>query len=398
MDSVGALAIPPPVVRVLEALAAGGHEAFLVGPCVRGLLAGDAVRDFEVATSAAGDAVLARFPGAVPLDAACGRAMVPTPAGPVDVVPYACGEGIEGELGHRAFTLHAVALSATGEIVDPFEGRADAGKALLRGVGSPAERLAKDPLRALRAVRLVATEDLEIASDLADAIPTVAADIVRMPAARVREELTALLLGACAPRGLALLRASGLEAVLAPGVGEDAARVVGAVPADLELRLAAWLRGARAVSALRRLRFPRPRVLAVERILQLHPVDAGGRSQPEPRTRRLARRDPTRLRGLLALREAEIAVNDEGPAARERLARLREALQRASREPSRPQPDLALDGAAVMETLGCGPGPHVGRALRHLSQVVAADPACNEPEALRERLRAWWSETGSRDR
>lgn len=391
MSPVGTLAIPPPVVRVLETLDAGGHEAFLVGPCVRSLLAGDDVRDFEVVTSAAGDAVLAHFPNAVPLDAARGRAMVPTGAGPVDVVPYTRGGAIDGELAHRAFTLHAVAISAAGEIVDPFEGRADAGKALLRGVGPPAERLAEDPLRALRALRLVATEDLEIAPDLADAIPAVAAEITRVPAARVREELVPLLLGVCASRGLALLRASGLEAVLAPGVREDAARVVGALPADLELRLAAWLRGARAVSALRRLRFPRPRVLAVERLLQLHPVDAGGRSQPEPRTRRLARRDPARLQGLLALREAEIAANDEGPAARERLTRLREALLHASREPSRPQPDLALDGAAVMETLGCGPGPHVGRALRHLSGVVAADPACNEPEALREKLRAWWN-------
>ena len=42
-----------------------------------------------------------------------------------------------------------------------------------------------------------------------------------------------------------------------------------------------------------------------------------------------------------------------------------------------------------MEILRCGPGPEVGRALRHLAKAVAADPACNSAEALRERLLAW---------
>lgn len=386
----GALALPPPVVRLLEALDAAGHQAFLVGSCVRTLLAGDVARDFEIVTSASADAVLALFATAVPVDPAQGRAMVPTAAGPVDVVPFARGASIDAELSHRAFTIHAIAVSPAGEVTDPFEGRADAGKALLRSVGPPAERLAEDPLRALRAARLVATEDLEIAPDLAAALPGVAPEIARVPTVRVRQELAALLLGASVSRGLALLRASGLEAVIAPGVRPDAAWVAGAVPADLELRLAAWLRGTRAVSVLRRLRFPRPRVVAVERLLQMHPIDGPGRAQPESRARRLARRSPAWLQGLVALREAEIEANDEGPEARERLAHLQASLRRATLEQARTRPALALDGGDVMQILGCGPGPHVGRALRHLAEGVAADPGSNDPETLRGRLLAWW--------
>ena len=52
--------------------------------------------------------------------------------------------------------------------------------------------------------------------------------------------------------------------------------------------------------------------------------------------------------------------------------------------------DLALDGRAVMEALGIGPGPHVGEALRHLLDRVLQDPGLNDPAALESELRGWW--------
>ena len=96
------------------------------------------------------------------------------------------------------------------------------------------------------------------------------------------------------------------------------------------------------------------------------------------------------LPGLLALRDAEIAVRGEGAPARERLAALRRAIERVhAPEAEGGEIALALDGRAVMEILACGPGPEIGRALRQLAKAVAADPACNTAEALRERLLAW---------
>jgi len=50
---------------------------------------------------------------------------------------------------------------------------------------------------------------------------------------------------------------------------------------------------------------------------------------------------------------------------------------------------LALGGADVMQLLGSGPGPHVGRALAHLARIVAEDPARNESAALTTELLAW---------
>jgi len=390
MSDPGSVALPPAVADVVGQLAARGHETHAVGPAVRALLDGEPVRDFEVATAADGRALLALFPRAVPIDPAPRRLVLPSAAGPIELVSHAYGSGICGELSHRDFTIHAVAADAEGCVLDPFAGGVDAAAARLRCVGRAPERFAEDPLRMLRAARIVATRGLAPAASLVAAMRDARDRITEVAEARVRGELQALLLGRYANRGLALLRETGLEAVLADGVGADAAALVAALPADLDLRLAAWLRGARAVRILRRLRVPRPRVVAVERLLHLHPIDAVAQPENDAAFRRLVRRSQPLLPGLLALREAEIAVRGEGAPARERVAALRRAIDRAlSPDAEDAAVALALDGRAVMEILACGPGPEIGQALRHLAKAVAADPACNTAEALRERLLAW---------
>jgi tRNA nucleotidyltransferase/poly(A) polymerase len=386
----GSVHLPPAVAAVVSQLAAHGYEAHAVGAAVRGLLDGELVRDFEVATSASGRALLALFERAVPLDAAPHRLLLPTDAGPVELVPHARGAGICEELAHRDFTVHALAVDAEGRLLDPFAGRADAAAARLRCVGRAPDRFAEDPLRMLRAARLVATLGLAPAASVVAALREGPDRITEVHEARVRGELHALLLGRFADRGLALLRETGLESVIAEGVAADAAAVVAALPPDLELRLAAWLRGTRVVRTLRRLREPRPRVIAVERLLHLHPIDAIAHPTHDAAFRRLVRRSDALLPGLIALRAAEIAVRGEGARASDRLESLRRAIERArAPEADTAEIALALDGRAVMEILACGPGPEVGRALRHLVKAVAADPACNTADALRERLLAW---------
>lgn len=391
MSDPGPVRLPLAVATAIATLVARGHRAHLVGPAVRALLAGEPVRDFEVATTAEAGALLALFPMAIPLDAVGRRLVLPTSAGPVDLVPYRCGGDLLGELAHRDFTIHALAADANGRVLDPFAGQRDARAARLRCVGHAAERFAEDPLRMLRAVRLVATDDLTADLDMVAALRDARARITAIPAAPLRAELHVLLLGRAVERGLALLRECGLEAELAPGVAPDSARVVGALPPDLELRLAGWLRGTRVVRILRRLREPWPRVIAVERLLHLHPIDGIARPEPDPALRRLVRRSRSLWPGLLALRGAEIAARGEGAAARERLERLRQVFEQASAPPVRFDVRLALGGRAVMEILGCGPGPEVGRALQQLAKAVAADPACNTADGLRERLLAWRS-------
>jgi len=262
---------------------------------------------------------------------------------------------------------------------------------MLRAVGDASERMAEDPLRALRAARLVSELGVRADPALERAMREVAPRMAQIARSRIRQELRALLLGRDAAEGLRLLRRGGIESVLAPGVRGDAPAIVARLPCELALRLAGWLRGANAARILRRLRYPRVHVAHIERVLALHPIDARARTALDPHLRRLARRDPAGLRHLLALRQAELAERGESSEGLERLRGRIDALERAESLEQR-RGALALQGTAVMDHLGCEPGPRVGRALRFLAEAVAQDPSCNEPAALRALLDAWCDE------
>jgi tRNA nucleotidyltransferase (CCA-adding enzyme) len=390
-------ALPEPVQALLDALARAGHEAVLVGGCVRDRARGAPVHDWDVATSASPDALLALFPRAVPIGLRFGTVMVPTAAGPVDVTQYR-GATLEADLSRRDFTLDAIAFDPVRRrAIDPHGGLGDLAARRLRAVGRAEDRLAEDPLRALRAARIAAELSLEVDPALAAALPASAGPLLGVAAERVRSELLRLLAAPAPMPGLALLRRSGLEAVLVPQAREDALRVIAALAPDVTLRLAAWLRDTAAASVLARWRIGRVRRLDVETLLALHPVDerAGGDDAGARRLRKRAGSE-TQLERALALREAECAaggVPDPG-AVRLALAALRERIARTQAQ-AVARAELALSGADVMECLGVGPGPRVGAALRHLLERVLEDPSENTPERLRERLRAWSAAQGA---
>jgi tRNA nucleotidyltransferase (CCA-adding enzyme) len=381
---------PPAVLALCEALRAHGHEAVLVGGGVRDALLARPVRDWDIATSASVDALLALFPRAIPVGASArhGTALVPTPTGPVDITTYR-GADLAADLARRDFTVNAMAFDPHAQrLIDPHDGRAHLAAQQLRAVGSAAARFEEDPLRALRAARLLAelrlTPDAEIEAAMRASVPALG----RVAPERLRSELTRALVGPHARAAFELLRRTGIEAVLAPGARADAAAVIGALPADLTLRLAAWLRGAPRGRVLARLRFGRGVARRIDRLLSLHPVDAGfDGSDASARKIRQRSGDAQTLAALIALRAAECAI-EQNVWWDAKLAALRAGLDAATRAPFGPA-DLALRGDEVMAALGCGPGPRVGAALKHLVACVVEDPAANTPQRLRALLAAW---------
>lgn len=384
-------ALPEPVRALLDVLARAGHEAVLVGGCVRDQLRGAAVHDWDVATSAAPAELLALFPRAVPIGLRFGTVMVPTPAGPVDVTQYR-GKSLADDLARRDFTLDAIAWDPLRRVaIDPHGGRADLAARRLRAVGRAEDRLAEDPLRALRAARIAAELGLEIDAALEAALPAAARALAGVAAERIGGELLRLLACARPGAGLALLRRTGLEAVLVPQAREDASRVIESLEPDPATRLAAWLRGSAAASLLARWRVPRARQHEVETLLALHPIDetAGTTDASVRRLRRRAGANET-LERAMALREAECAAGSVADPARvrARLAALRDALARTHAQ-AVARSELALSGQEAMECLGLAPGPEVGAALQYLLERVLDDPSQNTPERLRAQLLAW---------
>jgi tRNA nucleotidyltransferase/poly(A) polymerase len=394
------LTLPAAVQQTLETLASDGHRAALVGPCVRALLGGRVARDFQVASSAPAERVLALFPHAVPIAPRYATVMVPTRAGPVDVSRFRGGDLLEDDLALRDFTIDAIAYDPIAEggptLVDPQDGLGDLDANRLRTVGCARTRLEEDPLRALRAARLVAELPVKANAELEHAMAGVCPALQSVSAQRIRQEICLLILAPRAGAGLELLRRTGIEATLAPGVLADAAGLVDRIPVDLPLRLAGWLRGTRAAKILVRLRLSVPVVRDVERLLALHPLDSHLSPTRDPELRRLMKRaGDANLDRLFTLREAELdsgsVTREEALEIRAQLSLLRGALDRlrSTGQNALRRTPLAIGGREVMEILGVGSGPLVGRALRYLTQRVGENPGCNSEDELRGLLRAW---------
>jgi tRNA nucleotidyltransferase/poly(A) polymerase len=390
---------PTAVLQIGQKMIEAGHAAFLVGPGLRDLLTGVLPSHFELSTDAPLGEILELFPGGVPIEKRRDTVMVPSRVGPVDVTPFRAGARIEDDLVRRDFTINAIAYDiADRKWVDPHGGRADLEAGLIRAVGRARDRIDEDPIRALRGVRLAATRGWELDQGVETALASAQTALTKIPREPVRRELIAILLSAGVARALERLDRSRITSQLAPGATPGAGAVVARLPHDLELRLAGWLRGANARTALQRLRFSRSTVERVELLLRYHRADGQTRTMGPAAAARFARRIGVHnLVALIALREAEIETAGDSPAAdRSELEGLRASLAslRDSEQAANGRSQLVISGADVMECLGCQPGPRVGRAITYLAERIRLDPALNSPDALRDLLRDWVDEPG----
>jgi len=391
--------VPSAVARIGEKIAAGGRECFLVGPGLRDLLTGMHPSHFELSTDASLEEILECFPSGVLIKSTPATVMIPDPAGPIEVTPYSAGTRIEDELACRDFTLNAVAYeTAAGKWLDPHRGRADLEKGLIRAVGCARDGIDADPIRALRALRLAATRGWSLDRELEAALSRARTALAEIPRELPRRELSAILLSAGVAEALEQLDRSGISSVLAPGARANAGALIARLPSELELRLAAWLRGANARSALQRLRFPRATVERVALLVRGHDeLERAEALRPAAAARFARRAGIHNLDALIALRETELALDSEAPpAAREVLRQLRTSLAALHdrEQAASARGRLSISGAEVMACLGCGPSPHVGRAIDYLAERIRLDPKLNTPDALRGLLRAWAAETG----
>lgn len=99
---------------------------------------------------------------------------------------------IKSDLSRRDFTINAIAKLKHGEeYFDPFGGREDIERNLIRCVGSAKERLSEDPLRGLRAIRFMVTKGFNIDHDIWEAMADnkFKNNFETLTKERVREEL-----------------------------------------------------------------------------------------------------------------------------------------------------------------------------------------------------------------
>ncbi len=226
------IAPPKYVLNILCALDSAGHRAVLAGGCVRDSLLGRRPSDWDIASSASPEEVLALFPRCVPTGIKHGTVTVLSGGGSVEVTAFRAEGGysdhrrpdsvsfgcpLEADLARRDLTVNAMAMDAAGEITDPFGGRDDLRRRLLRCVGEPERRFDEDALRMLRTVRLSAQLGFEIEPRTLEAIRALAHLASGLSAERVRDELLKTLRSPAPGLVWQLVDLGLLGACLAPG-------------------------------------------------------------------------------------------------------------------------------------------------------------------------------------
>lgn len=187
LSSLVAEAIPAGARTIMEALAAEGHSAEIVGGAVRDIALGLPVHDWDMATDATPSevscTVIERLGGvAYPTGIAYGTVTVAMPDGQFQVTTHRSlvdlvlptdeerAASLDADLAVRDATVDAIAWSPADGIHDPQEGLSDLSARVLRCPGAPSDRLSEDPVRILRLMRLSATHGFDIAPSTAEAM------------------------------------------------------------------------------------------------------------------------------------------------------------------------------------------------------------------------------------
>ena len=430
--------VPDSVRAVMDRLGEHGHAAYVVGGSVRDVLLGRPAQDWDLATDARPDRVLAVFPGAV-YENRFGTVAVRDGAAVHEVTTFRTdheyadfrrphrvefGDDVRLDLARRDFTVNAIAWGRAADapvsaIVDPFDGVLDIERRVLRAVGDPGARFGEDALRMVRAVRLAAVLDFSIEPATLAAIRDNAALAAHVSGERVSAELEKLLAAPRPSTGLRLMADTGLLNELFPelaaqrGVpqnkieGEDlldhTIGTVDAAPADRPIvRLAALVhdigkpstiddgpfRGHEVVGAdlaerlLDRLRTPRA---ARERVVGLvrHHMFTYEPSWGDAGVRRFIQRvGIDAIDDLFELRRAD-NIGSGVPADAHGLAELHKRVDAelaASVVLDRSR--LAVRGDDLIAELGIPAGPRLGRILDELLERVIAEPKLNDRATL----------------
>lgn len=220
-------------VKIVQRLRDHGHQAYLVGGCVRDLLLGRRPKDYDVATSARPEEIISLFQKTIPVGAQFGVIIVRLGGKNYEVatfrrdLQYSDGRHPDGvqfttperDARRRDFTINGLFYDPVkNQVIDFVGGKSDLKAGVIRAIGNPAARFKEDKLRMLRAVRFSARFGYPIEERTGRAIKRHAKEILEVSAERIRDELTQILLEERPALGLRLMDEYGLLAAILPEV------------------------------------------------------------------------------------------------------------------------------------------------------------------------------------
>jgi poly(A) polymerase len=227
----------PGTQALCTALEEAGHQALLVGGCVRNALLGEPVSDVDIATDATPETVsnLAETAGFKPVPTGIdhGTVTVVAHGRPHEVTTFrrdvetdgrravvAYSTEIEEDAQRRDFTMNALYADRHGTVVDPLNGLPDLLARRVRFVGNPETRIREDYLRILRFFRFHAAygdPDQGLDPEGLAACAALSAGLETISRERITAELRKLLAARDPAPAVAAMSHAGILTGILPG-------------------------------------------------------------------------------------------------------------------------------------------------------------------------------------
>ena len=209
--------MPSQVSSAIAKIESSGHEAYIVGGCVRDRICNLDVHDWDITTSATPNEIMGIFADYTTVETGTehGTVTVIIESMPLEITTYRIDgqyadnrrpeqvvftNDISKDLSRRDFTMNALAYNDSTGIVDLFGGVDDIRKGEIRCVGDPDHRFTEDALRIMRALRFASVLDFKIESHTADSIHRNKHLLKNISVERFQKELNGLLMGEAVER------------------------------------------------------------------------------------------------------------------------------------------------------------------------------------------------------
>ena len=433
--------IPAGARYILNRLNEYGHQAYLVGGCVRDLLMYKVPHDWDICTDATPEQMLCIFNGlhCIPTGLKHGTITVVLNDGNYEVTTFRadgkCSDGrhpdnvkfvnsLYEDLSRRDFTINAMAMSKDGQIIDPFGGKTDIALQTIKCVGASSDRFKEDWLRIMRAMRFAAVLDYSIYPETLWNIQSTASIPLSISSERIQSELRKMIIGNNIYS--VMKKCKNIFFLVVPqfqeldgfyqhnphhqfDVWEHTIRSVGYSEKNEVVRLAmlfhdiakpshyvidpegvghfyghAEAGAIQSEQIMSKLRFDNKTISTVSLLVKLHDYQM---PSSKPTIRRFIRNYGWETaKNLFMVKAADImAQKYNWDFSRIRhLINMREKYEEIYNEsPALTIKDLRINGKDLMK-LGFCPGPNMGMALNTLLQLVIDDVITNEYESLAE--------------
>ncbi len=443
--------IPGYCTKVMTVLNSAGFECFIVGGAVRDIVMGKIPSDYDVTTSATPEETIAALDKEgiryVPTGLKHGTVMAVLDDEKVEITTFRVdGEysdmrrpdsvtftrSVDEDVLRRDFTINAMYLDKSGDIIDRTGGLEDIALRRIRAVGDPDKRFDEDALRIMRGLRFAAQTGFTIENHTFDAMVRHAPSLKKISGERIATELNHLVVAPYATevirRSVPILREIIPEIAACEGFDQrsvfhdrdvlehilgviDSVRIEESGTRDLSLALAAlfhdiakpacfWLdhhgwghmKGHPEASALvaqrvlTELHYPNSIRDEVVKLVRYHDFFI-----PEQRYsvhRFMSNCGPVFARRLMILQKADIqAHSSRGKKRSDHLDRVDEIMQELIDEGVVfSVSDLDISGKDLI-AMGIPEGPHVGEVMETLFDEYLMEEIQNDRESLLKRAK-----------